>query len=178
MVAVAAPRGGFVLRDGHRPVVLLSAGVGATPVLAMLQSLVMRKDQREIWWVHGARDRSEHAFGSEVDELLRTLPHSHRLVSYSNPEADEKDSPDFDIVGRISGTKPAEAGVPVDADYYLCGPDAFMKTLSAAIAAQGTPPQQIATELFGARSDRAAARNDARTSPASTQTLTTGQAPR
>jgi ferredoxin-NADP reductase/MOSC domain-containing protein YiiM len=152
IVAVAAPRGDFVLRDGHRPVVLLSAGVGATPMLAMLHALVERRDQRELWWVHGARDRSEHAFGSEVDELLRTLPHTHRLISYSNAEADETDSSDFDIVGRISGTNLRQAGVPADADYYLCGPDAFMKALSAAIVAQGTPPQQIATELFGARS--------------------------
>ncbi len=152
IVAVAAPRGEFVLRDGHRPVVLLSAGVGATPVLAMLQALVIRKDQREIWWVHSARDRSEHAFGSEVTELLRMLPNSHRLISYSNPEADQNGSPDFDIVGRLSGTYLCQAGVPVDADYYLCGPDGFMKTLSAAIAAQGTPPEQVATELFGSRS--------------------------
>jgi ferredoxin-NADP reductase/MOSC domain-containing protein YiiM len=152
IVAVAAPRGSFVLRDGQRPVVLLSAGVGATPVLAMLQALVTRKDQREVWWVHGARDRSEHAFGSEVDELLRALPRSHRLVSYSNPHAQKTDSPHVDIVGRISGESLRQAAVPVDADYYLCGPDAFMKTLSAAIAARGAPPQQIATELFGARS--------------------------
>ena len=150
IVAVAAPRGSFVLRDGQRPVVLLSAGVGATPVLAMLQALVRRMEQREIWWVHGARDRSEHAFGSEVDELLGVVPHSHRLISYSDPDDDELFSPDFDDVGRISGMKLREAGVPADADYYLCGPDAFMKTLSSAIVAQGTPPQQIAMELFGA----------------------------
>jgi ferredoxin-NADP reductase len=114
----------------------------------------MRKDQREIWWVHGARDRSEHAFGSEVDQLLGSLPHSHRLVSYSDPDDDELFSPDVDDVGRISGMKLREAGVPADADYYLCGPDAFMKALSSAIAAQGTPPEQIAMELFGAHPTR------------------------
>ena len=150
IVAAAAPRGSFVLRDGQRPVVLLSAGVGATPVLAMLQALVRRTDQREVWWVHGARDCSEHAFGSEVDELLRALPGSHRLVSYSNPDPEETDRANYDIVGRITGTNLRQARLPIDADYYLCGPDAFMKALSSAIAAQGTPPQQIATELFGA----------------------------
>ncbi len=150
IVAAAAPRGSFVLRDGQRPVVLLSAGVGATPVLAMLQALVRRMDQREVWWVHGARDCSEHAFGSEVDELLRALPGSHRLVSYSNPDPEETDRVNYDIVGRITGTNLRQARLPIDADYYLCGPDAFMKALSSAIAAQGTPPQQIATELFGA----------------------------
>jgi ferredoxin-NADP reductase/MOSC domain-containing protein YiiM len=152
VVAAAAPRGDFVLRDGHRPVVLLSAGVGATPVLAMLHALAIGRDQREIWWVHGARDRSEHAFGSEVARLLRTLRHPHRLISYSNPGAPEAEGPDFDIVGRISGQTLRRAKVPIDADYYLCGPGEFMETLSAGIVAQGTAPQQIVTELFGARS--------------------------
>jgi ferredoxin-NADP reductase/MOSC domain-containing protein YiiM len=152
IVAVAAPRGSFVLRNGERPIVLLSAGVGATPVLAMLHALARSMDQREVWWVHGARNRSEHAFGAEVDELLRALPRSHRLVSYSNPDAEQADGPDVDIGGRISGESLRRAGVPVDADYYLCGPEAFMKALSSAITAQGTPPQQVAMELFGARS--------------------------
>ncbi len=152
IVAAAAPRGSFVLRDGQRPVVLLSAGVGATPVLAMLQALVKRVDHREIWWVHGARNRAAHAFGADVDGLLRALPRSHRLVSYSSPDMVETDSPYFDTVGRISRRSLRQAGVPVDADYYLCGPDAFMKTLSSAIAAQGTPPEQISMEIFGARS--------------------------
>lgn len=154
IVAAAAPRGSFLLRDGQRPVVLLSAGVGATPVLAMLQTLVNRQDHREIWWVHGARNRAAHAFGSEVDGLLGALPHSHRLVSYSSPNPKETDSPDLDAVGRISGGTLRQAGVPVDADYYLCGPNAFMKTLSSSITAQGTPPEQISMELFGARSTR------------------------
>ena len=151
IVAVAAPRGSFVLRAGQRPVVLLSAGVGATPVLAMLQALARSMDQREVWWVHGARNRCEHAFASEVDELLRALPRSHRLVSYSSFPAEEANSSDFDLAGRLSGKSLRQAGVPVDADYYLCGPDAFMKTLSSALTAQGTPPQQIAMEIFGAR---------------------------
>jgi ferredoxin-NADP reductase/MOSC domain-containing protein YiiM len=151
-VAAAAPRGSFVIRDGRRPIVLASAGVGATPVLAMLHALVENADDREIWWVHGARNRAEHAFGAEVDRLLRALPRSHRLVSYSNPGKQDTDSRDFDTSGRISGEILSRAGAPADADYYLCGPDAFMKTLSSSIAAQGTPPEQISMELFGAHS--------------------------
>jgi len=85
-----------------------------------------------------------------VDGLLGALRHSHRLVSYSSANPKETESPDFDAMGRMSGGTLRQAGVPVDADYYLCGPDAFMKTLSSSIAAQGTPPEQIAMELFGA----------------------------
>jgi len=151
IVATAAPRGSFVLRDGRRPIVLASAGVGATPVLAMLHALVEGEDAREIWWVHGARNQAEHAFASEVDRLLRVLPHSHRLVSYSSPAARDTIGPHADTVGRISGESLRRAAVPVDADYYLCGPDAFMKALASSIAARGTPPEQISMELFGAR---------------------------
>ena len=119
-------------------------------MLAMLQSLVVQADTREIWWIHGARNRAEHAFGAEVDELLGRLPHPHRLVSYSSPDARPSPDADHDVTGRLTGESLRQAQVPVEADYYLCGPDAFMKTLSSAIAAQGTPPQQVAMELFGA----------------------------
>jgi ferredoxin-NADP reductase len=85
VVDVAAPRGSFVLRPGTRPVVLISAGVGATPVLGMLHALARDGGSRPIWWLHGARDREEHAFAAEVDALLAELPGSHRLVAYSRP---------------------------------------------------------------------------------------------
>ena len=84
---VAAPRGTFTLRDGDRPIVLISAGVGATPVLAMLHALAAARSPREVWWLHGARSRSEHAFGPEVDRLLAALPNARRIVTYSRPEA-------------------------------------------------------------------------------------------
>jgi ferredoxin-NADP reductase len=164
VVAVAAPRGDFVLRDGQRPIVLLSAGVGATPVLAMLQSLAARRDRREVWWVHGARDRFEHAFGSEVDQLLGALPQSHRLISYSDPDEDELLSPDFDDVGHISGMKLREAGVllPMRAGRIHENP----------LLRDRGPRHPTPADRHGALRrtlDRAAARNDARTSPASTK---------
>ena len=83
---VAAPRGSFVLKAGTRPVVLISAGVGATPVLAMLHALVRERTTRPVWWLHGARNAAEHAFAGEVDALLHALPDAHRLVAYSRPE--------------------------------------------------------------------------------------------
>ena len=150
-IEAAAPRGAFTLRDGERPVVLLSAGVGATPVLAMLQALVDAGTSREVWWVHGARDGSEHAFGPEVDRMLAALWHSHRIVSYSRPVAGERPGAGFDLVGRLSIETITGAGVPADADYYLCGPDAFMRSLSAALVARGTAPEHVAMEVFGAK---------------------------
>jgi len=150
LLDVAAPRGSFVLRQGTRPVVLISAGVGATPVLAMLHALVRERTTRCVWWLHGARNHDEHAFGAEVDELLAALPHGHRVVAYSRPANADPPGTDHDLYGRLDLTALKQARVPKDADYYLCGPDGFMRALGAALAAIGVAPERIATEIFGA----------------------------
>ena len=141
-VDVAAPRGSFILRDGSGPVVLISAGVGATPVLAMLHALA--GSEREIWWLHGARNRDEHAFGAEVDALLAGLPHAHRVLAYSRPGAQDTG---YECRGRLDL---AELELPKDADFYVCGPDAFMRGVGAALTARGVAPERVATEEFGA----------------------------
>ena len=144
VLEVAAPRGGFVLRPGTRPVVLISAGVGATPVLAMLHALVRERGTRPVWWLHGARNRAEHPFAAEADALLARLPDAHRVVAYSRPEPGEHP----DLTGRLDLA--ALGDVPLDADFYLCGPDAFMQAVGAALAARGVPPDRVSTEAFGA----------------------------
>jgi ferredoxin-NADP reductase/MOSC domain-containing protein YiiM/ferredoxin len=150
LLEVAAPRGNFALHNGTRPVVLLSAGVGATPVLAMLHALAREHSTRTIWWVHSARNHDEHAFGAEVDELLAALPDSHRLVAYSRPASRDAPGADYEFSGRLDVTVLEQAGVPEDADYHLCGPDGFMRAIGAALAARGVAPERIATEVFGA----------------------------
>jgi len=142
----AAPRGSFVLRAGERPVVLLSAGVGATPVLAMLHALAREHGERPVWWVHGARNRAEHAFAAEVDGLLGDL-HGHRLLVYSRPAEGDTG---FDLAGHVDRAVLDQAGVPTDADYYLCGPEPFMRAIEGVLAARGVAPDRIATEAFGA----------------------------
>jgi ferredoxin-NADP reductase/MOSC domain-containing protein YiiM/ferredoxin len=149
LLDVAAPRGSFVLREGTRPVVLISAGVGATPVLAMLHALAREHATRPVWWLHGARNHDEQAFGAEVDELLAALPDHHRLVAYSKPDDADQDGTDHDISGRLDLAAIERARVPKDADYYLCGPDGFMRAIGAALAARGVAPERIATEVFG-----------------------------
>ena len=150
IIETAAPRGAFTLRAGSRPIVLLSAGVGITPVLAILHELAAARSPRELWWLHGARDRGELAFASEVDELLAALPHAHRIVSLSRPAPGAERGAHVDAVGRLSVETLATAGIPADADHYVCGADAFMRSLAAGLAARGTPPERIVTETFGA----------------------------
>ncbi|MGE0027749.1 MAG: MOSC domain-containing protein [Thermoleophilia bacterium] len=147
---VAAPRGGFVLRGGTRPVVLVSAGVGATPVLAMLHALADQAEPREVWWLHGARDRDEQAFAAEVDGLMAGLPRAHRLVAHSRPGPGEAPGPGFDLAGRIDAAALDRADPPPDADYYLCGPEGFMRDVADALAARGVAPDRVRTEAFGA----------------------------
>lgn len=146
VIEAGAPRGSFVLRPGERPVVLISAGVGATPVLAMLHALAEERSARPVWWVHGTRDRAEHSFAHEVGGLLSQLPDAHRLVCFSHPEPGDRG---FDVAGRLTGGLLGDAGVPIDADVYLCGPGSFMHDLGAALVARGTLPERISTEPFG-----------------------------
>jgi ferredoxin-NADP reductase/MOSC domain-containing protein YiiM len=146
---VAAPRGSFVLRDSPRAIVLLSAGVGATPVLAMLHQLVHERSARPVWWIHGARDVAQHAFGPEADALIAQLPDAHRLVAYSQATSAAAQGIAYDMVGRLDVAAFERARVPEDADYYVCGPDAFMRAMGAALVARGVAPERVATETFG-----------------------------
>lgn len=85
LLQVSAPRGSFTLVQNAAPVVLLSAGIGVTPVLAMLHALAAEPG-REVWWCYGARDGREHPFAEEVRGLLKGLPQSHSLIAYSRAE--------------------------------------------------------------------------------------------
>src|SRR3954447_21473464 len=146
---VAAPRGTFVLGDSPAPLVLISAGVGATPVLAMLHSLADKHDPRPVWWIHGARDGTEHPFADEVRTLLTRLPASHRHVTYSRPRDEDRLGEDYQSAGRLSREVLAGLGLPPEADAYICGPVAFMDDMSKALVDCGTDPSRIHTETFG-----------------------------
>jgi ferredoxin-NADP reductase/MOSC domain-containing protein YiiM/ferredoxin len=146
VIEAGAPRGSFVLRPGDRPVVLISAGVGATPVLAMLHVLASGHSTRQVWWLHGARDGAEHAFEQEAVGLIAQLPDAHRIVCYSRPGPHDRG---FDVAGRLTGEVLDMAGVPMDADFYLCGPGPFMHDIVAALTARGAAPERISSEVFG-----------------------------
>jgi ferredoxin-NADP reductase/MOSC domain-containing protein YiiM len=150
LLEVAAPRGTFILRPGTTPVVLVSAGVGATPVLAMLHALSAAQSGRDIWWLHGARRRADEPFAAESRALLAGLPSAHRDICYSSPGPDDVQGRDYDTTGRLSAPVLAALNLPSDADAYLCGPTAFMADMSAALAVAGIQAARIRTEVFGA----------------------------
>jgi ferredoxin-NADP reductase/MOSC domain-containing protein YiiM/ferredoxin len=151
VLEVSAPRGSFTLLPGDGPVVLLSAGIGATPVLAMLHALAAATSPRQVWWIHGAHDGGEQPFAAEVRACLEGLPHAHHHIRYSAPRAEDRPSVDFDAAGRIDAAVLRELGsVPRDADFYMCGPAGFMTGLTVGLTAWGVAASRIHSELFGA----------------------------
>ncbi|MEU5539224.1 MOSC and FAD-binding oxidoreductase domain-containing protein [Streptomyces sp. NPDC020362] len=149
LVDIASPRGTFVLEEGTRPVVLVSAGIGATPVLAMLHRLAAVQDPRPLWWIHVAHDRAHHAFADEAHALLARLPDAHEHIHYTAEDAAQADGRHI-TRGRPTAASLAAMGIPADADAYLCGPPAFMDDLGAGLRRQGLRPERIHTEQFGA----------------------------
>jgi len=146
---VSAPRGTFIFRPDNSPIVFLSAGVGATPVLAMLHALAAEASQREVWWLFGARNRDEHPFAQESRRLLQELPHSRSYILYSRPRPQDRTGLDFDAPGHLSVTVLEQIGVPREADFYLCGPSAFLQDLTSGLAAWGVTTDRVHTEIFG-----------------------------
>jgi ferredoxin-NADP reductase/MOSC domain-containing protein YiiM/ferredoxin len=149
-VEVAAPRGTFTLRAGDSPVILISAGIGVTPVLAMLYALAADQPGREVWWLHGARNRAEHAFAQEVQTLLERLENGHAYICYSQPDPKDRPGGWYTMSGRLSAEVITALGIPRHADAYLCGPAAFMAQLGAALIGLGFEPSRVHTETFGA----------------------------
>jgi len=146
---VSAPRGSFTLRSGSEPVVLLSGGVGATPVLAMLHALAAEKSSRPVWWLHGARNRADHPFREESRALLQGLKYGHGYIHYSRPGPADQRGVDFDAAGHLAVSAFDKIGVPHEAEFYLCGPPAFLQELTAGLTAWGVTHDQIHTEIFG-----------------------------
>jgi ferredoxin-NADP reductase len=150
IVQASAARGSFTLRPGDTPVVLLSAGIGVTPVLAMLHALAAEASTREIWWLYGTRNGREHPFAEETRGLLNSLAHHHSYVCYSSPDREDRPNVDFDAPGRLNMRLLQELNLPRNGDFYICGPSTFMSDLTAGLKAWSVVPDRIHTETFGA----------------------------
>ncbi|MEE2854129.1 MAG: MOSC and FAD-binding oxidoreductase domain-containing protein [Actinomycetota bacterium] len=138
VIAAAAPRGDFFLTDDSSPVILFSAGIGATPVLAMLHALSAAASRRDIWWLHTTHSRETQAFADEVTTLIESLPHARQQIFYTETQ------------GRLRRESIAALGLPTDATVYLCGPTQFMSNMREALIGIGFDSTRIHSELFGA----------------------------
>ena len=131
------------------PVALVSAGVGATPVLAMLHALAAESSTREIWWLYGARNRDDHPFAAESRRLLQGLQHCRSHIRYSRPGPQDRLGSDFDAPGHLDVGALEQLGVPRDSDFYLCGPAAFLRDLTSGLSTWGVSADRVHTEIFG-----------------------------
>ncbi len=144
-----SPAGDFVLRPGSRPLVLLSTGIGVTPLLSMLRDLVATGDARPLWFVHGARDGRHHPLAEETHRLVARHGGARSHVRYSRPRRDDEQGRDYDTAGRVDGELIASLLPDLDADFYLCGPTSFMVGIQDDLEARGVPGERIHSESFG-----------------------------
>lgn len=149
LLDVSAPRGTFTLHPGSTPLVLLSAGVGATPVMSMLHSLAAEQSKREIWWIYGARNRAGHPFADESRSLLKQLSRGRGYFVYSRPGATDRAGADFDSAGHIDVALLEKIGVPQGSEFYLCGPPAFLRNMRDGLRTWGVLAGNVHTEIFG-----------------------------
>ncbi len=149
VLEVSAPRGAFTLRPGDEPVVLVSLGIGATPVLAMLHTLASTASPREVWWLYGARDGSEHPFAKEARRLLQALPCGRSHIVYSRPRAEDQLGREYDSPGHLDVSLLDRLGVTQNGHFYLCGPAPFLSSFTTGLRAWGANATRIHAEAFG-----------------------------
>ncbi|NDW05547.1 FAD-binding oxidoreductase [Jiella pacifica] len=143
------PAGEFLLPDGEAPLVLVSAGVGATAVLPMLHQSLAQTPQRSVWYVHGARDGTVHAFRPEVDAAIRRYSNARRKVFYSKPTDHDRTGVTYDVEGRVTAADLLELNAGPEAHYMICGPTRFIAELREGLETAGVPGDHIHSETFG-----------------------------
>ncbi|WP_144144551.1 NO-inducible flavohemoprotein [Paraburkholderia sp. BCC1884] len=150
IVHVSAPMGDFMLdRKKTTPVVLMSGGVGVTPMTAMLSTLLADQSARSVTFAHACRNGRVHAFKQWLDDAIAASPNVTRAIFYEAVDAADRLGVDHDFEGRLDVTKIADKVILPDADYYICGPVPFMRAQCDALAALGVDAARIHTEVFG-----------------------------
>jgi hypothetical protein len=144
-----APLGEFVLPRRECPLVLVSAGVGITPLISMLYALTSDCLDRPVWFVHGARDGRNHALRAEIDTLVAKSAKITSRIYYSAPRDEDLIDVHFDAAGRVTAKDLLALEAGANAQYMLCGPARFLGEIRAGLETGGVPPDQIHLETFG-----------------------------
>ena len=147
---VKAPSGHFHLETQKQtPVVLISAGVGITPVLSMALDIAATGSRRETWFFFVCRNRSDHMLKAEVERLTATADNIRVVVCYSKPSAEDLQGRDYHTVGRLTPEVLKSVLPSNNYDYYLCGNGSFMKSMYEGLSDWGVPESRIHYEAFG-----------------------------
>jgi nitric oxide dioxygenase len=147
-VDLTAPAGNFTLtEDMDAPVVLISGGVGLTPLMSMLNSLIAHNHAFPITWLHGCRNESVHAFKDHITEIVNAHPQVRQHVFYNQLTEQEKKAGILE--GHLDINKVPELDLVPDANYFICGPSAFIQKQYSDLVAAGVNKQHIYFEEFG-----------------------------
>ncbi|MDJ0611872.1 MAG: MOSC domain-containing protein [Kiloniellales bacterium] len=147
---IGAPRGKFHIDpEGDRPVVLLSGGVGLTPMVSMLNSIVDGGKRRPVWFIHGARNGREHAMGAHVRRLAAEHENVRVHIRYSQPDSQDVEGRDYDSQGRVDIALLKQLLPFDDYDFYICGPTPFMRALYCGLLALDVSESRLNYEFFG-----------------------------
>ena len=150
ILKVAAPAGEFFLGDHiDRPVVLLSGGVGLTPMVAMLEALAAQGAGVPVHYVHGTHDKDTHAMRDHVRALAQKAKAVQVTDFHQNPIAGEIEGQDYDVAGIITDDWLTSNTPVADADYYICGPRPFLRHAVSTLSLAGVPSSRIHYEFFG-----------------------------
>lgn len=149
VLQVAPPAGDFVLDDAGDPIVLLSGGVGLTPLVSMLETIAASGERPPTWFVHGTQNSRVHAMAERVRELAARAADVKLAAFYAEPEPEDVRGEHYDEQGFIT-LDWLKANTPFEqAVFYLCGPRPFLRALVNALAAAGVSPSRIRYEFFG-----------------------------
>ncbi|KAF9889323.1 hypothetical protein FE257_007433 [Aspergillus nanangensis] len=152
-VEISMPFGDFVLDlNATTPVVLMSGGVGLTPMMSMLKSITHLSKSRKVVFVHAVRNGRVHAMKNTLSTILSENPQVSRAIFYEEAGKTDKQGVDYDFVGRVDLSKIKDQVIVPDADYYICGPQPFMKAQSQDLEKMGVDPSRIHMEVFGSPS--------------------------
>lgn len=146
-LAIHMPGGDLFLQQNVRPVVLISGGVGITPMLSMLNQMLFNQDCRKIVWLHGTRNRNTHAFAEHIHCLKRDFPELTAVTFYDDL-SDARQGIDYDHSGYITADW-LEHYCPEDAEYYFCGPLPFMKAIYQQLKDRNIDDDRLHYEVFG-----------------------------
>jgi ferredoxin-NADP reductase/MOSC domain-containing protein YiiM len=149
-LCVKAPSGEFWLDPGDdTPVVLVSAGVGLTPMISMFNAIVAAGSGRPVWFIHGTRNGREHAMGEHMRRLAAEHDNVHLHVRYSRPKPEDVEGQNHDGIGHVTVDVLKELLPPAAYDFYLCGPTPFMRSLYNGLLDWGVAEGRIHYEFFG-----------------------------
>ncbi|WP_434053364.1 MAG: pyridoxamine 5'-phosphate oxidase family protein [Roseibium sp.] len=148
LIAARQPSGDFVIPCDDCPLVLVSAGVGLTPMLSMLHASVQRRN-RPVWYVHGTRNGRDHALREEADRLVAANDHLRKKIFYSRPDDSDLPGKDYDAKGRVTAERLLALDTGPEARYMLCGPAAFLSDVRNGLEAAGVLADHIHFETFG-----------------------------